>query len=555
MTPSVVSATQSHPSSSIPRRPPPGLALRFGALVKRLRRDIGQRIAAALPGEPGAIANALITGERGGIEPATIDAFRDSGLLHVLAISGLHMAIMAGSVFFAVRWLLALWPTVALRWPIKKWAAVAAAIAAIGYLTISGTSSATIRSAIMVLVMFLAILLDRPAVTLRNVAIAALCILLVAPESLLQVGFQMSFAAVVALVSAYEALRRRSERREQTRGFGLLTKIWMFFAGIVLSTLVASLAVAPIAAFHFHKGQLFAIAANLIAIPVVNVVVMPAALASLVVMPLGLEALPLWIMGHGIEAMTWAARTVSGLPGAMTHIPAIPLHAFVLILVGGLWLALWQQRWRLIGLVWIGLGLALSPFLSRADVLVGRDGALVAVRDGNGQLSALSGRGREYELARWLQYDGDGRPPEEAAAGNGFRCDAVGCTARINGVLVAMPSHPAAHVDDCAKADLLILRWPHPRECRTKATVIDYFDVRDHGVHAIEIEDGKMHVVNVAATRGERPWTTPAPKSRGRPRTEATPTSRLAAFSPQHDLVENPADVRPEIEDEASWGR
>ncbi|HZT49736.1 MAG TPA: ComEC/Rec2 family competence protein, partial [Hyphomicrobiaceae bacterium] len=309
--------------------PAPPLSLQVSAAVARVRQAIGRRVTEALPGQTGAIANALITGERGGITEATNQAFRDAGLFHILSISGLHMVIMAGAVFFTIRLVLAAIPAIALRYPIKKWAAAGAMVGALAYLMISGAAFATVRSYIMISIMFLAVLLDRPAVALRNVALAALAILLLWPESLFDPGFQMSFAAVVALVSAYEWLRRREERRAPSAARGPLGHGLRFLAGIVASTLIASLAVAPFGIYHFHNTQQFAVLANLIAIPICNVIVMPAALASLVAMPLGLEALPLAVMGWGIEAMVRCADWVSRLPGAVGRVPAIPTPAFV----------------------------------------------------------------------------------------------------------------------------------------------------------------------------------------------------------------------------------
>ena len=184
-------------------------------------------------------------------------------------------------------------------------------VGAFGYLMISGAAFATVRSYIMISIMFLAVMLDRPALALRNVALAALAILLVWPESLFDPGFQMSFAAVVALVAAYEWLRQREEERAAVTMRGSLRQLLLFFGGIVTSTLIASLAVAPFGIYHFHNTQQFAILANLIAIPICNVIVMPAALATLVAMPFGLEAAPLRVMGWGIEAMVWCANWVA----------------------------------------------------------------------------------------------------------------------------------------------------------------------------------------------------------------------------------------------------
>ncbi|HEY7669267.1 MAG TPA: ComEC/Rec2 family competence protein [Hyphomicrobium sp.] len=483
--------------------PPP--SLRAWAHVERLRRSIGQRIKTALPGEEGAIANALITGERGGIPETTTTAFRDSGLLHVLSISGLHMAIMAGSVFYLVRMLLAAFPAIALRYPIKKWAAAAALTGAFGYLMISGSAFPTVRSAIMISIMFLAVLLDRPALALRNVVLAAILILVLFPESLLDVGFQMSFAAVVALVSVYEAFARRG-------GWSLFAegpwaKLVFFFVGIVLSTLIASAAVAPFAAYHFHKSQQYAVIANLIAMPICNLLIMPAALATLILMPLGLEAGPLWVMGTGIDGMLWTARRVAALPGAVLHIPAMPAAAFLMMVAGGLWLALWQTRWRMLGAALIAGGIALAPASRLPDLLIGRDGALVAMREDDGRLAAVGATRDNFELERWLEHDGDGRTPSDAARGERIACDRVGCRASVKGLTVAVAQHPAAFADDCRRAAIVISKIVSPKSCSRPKAVVDFFAARREGTHAIYIEDdGTLKIETVARSRGQRPW-------------------------------------------------
>jgi competence protein ComEC len=492
----------------------PPLSLRAKAAIERVRQAIGQRVVAALPGETGAIANALITGERGGISEATNQAFRDSGLFHILSISGLHMVIMAGAAFLAIRLLLAAIPSIALRYPIKKWAAAGAMLGALGYLLISGSAIPTVRSYIMISIMFLAVMLDRPALALRNVALAALLILAVWPESLLDPGFQMSFAAVVALISAYEWLRAREEARGRRERRGVFAKAMLFLGGIVFSTLVAGFAVAPFGIYHFHNTQQFAILANLLAIPVCNVLVMPAGLAALVAMPFGLEALPLWLMGAGIDAMVWCAEAVARLPGAVGRVPAIPTVAFALMVAGGLWWTLWSTRWRVLGLVPIAVGLMLAPTGRRPDVLVGRDAGLVAVRGEDGKLSALAGRGSTFELERWLEHDGDGRPSQEAAEAKAFRCDRLGCTARVKGILVAVSNSTASLRDDCGAASVVILKFSAPKGCRPPGALIDTEMLATGGAHAILVRSGRIDVVTVADARGDRPWSAPAPPVR-----------------------------------------
>lgn len=231
-------------------------------------------------------------------------------------------------MFYLVRLMLAAEPLFALAHPIKKWSAGAAMLGTFAYLLISGSSFATVRSGIMIAIMFFAVILDRPALALRNVVLAALIILVLFPESLFDVGFQMSFAAVVALISVYEALRGRGGLFTAR---GPATRLALFMGGIVLSTLIASAAVAPFAAHYFHKNQQYSVLANLVAIPICDLIVMPAALVALILMPLGLEALPLKVMGWGVDAMLWTAERVASLPGAVLHVPAIPTAAFLLM--------------------------------------------------------------------------------------------------------------------------------------------------------------------------------------------------------------------------------
>ena len=289
------------PAQQLNEAPKPPFDIRLRAKIDGLRHEIERRILEATPGERGAIVIALITGERGRIPEETVQALRNSGLAHMLAISGLHMALMAGSLFWLLRAGAAAFPALALQYPIKKWAAVLALLGGGFYLAISGGSIATQRAFLMMGIVFTAILLDRPALTLRNVAIAACVILALFPESLLEVSFQMSFAAVTALVAVYERTSKRDKPSAGNHSFwgrAARKAVW-YVGGIALTTLVAGIAVAPFAAFHFHKLAQYSLIANLAAMPPFGLVVMPAALVALLTMPFGLEALPLQVMAWG----------------------------------------------------------------------------------------------------------------------------------------------------------------------------------------------------------------------------------------------------------------
>ncbi|HEX2448850.1 MAG TPA: ComEC/Rec2 family competence protein [Methyloceanibacter sp.] len=391
--------------------PPPPWDLAAWGEVDALRAQINARIRTALPGETGEIATALITGERGGIAEELTEAMRDSGLAHILSISGLHMAIMAGTVFWLVRAVLALVPALALHCPIKKWAAASALAAATFYLALSGAAVPTVRSWIMMSIVLVAVMLDRPALTMRNVALASLAILIVSPESLFDPSFEMSFAAVIGLVALYEWLSKRERDRlgDISPVWATMRRGWSLISGAALTTLVAGTAIAPFAVYHFHRMTHYGLIANLIAAPLVSLLIMPMAVLSLIAMPFGLEAWPLRAMGLGIELMVRAGEWVASWPGAVTILPRISGTALVLIVLGGLWVCLWQTRTRALGLVIAAFGIALAPNSERPDVLIEREGATAALRSESGNLVFPPATAAGYSVDNWLLADGDDR--------------------------------------------------------------------------------------------------------------------------------------------------
>ena len=496
------------PAQPLAGAPGPGLWHGAKAAIQHLRQQVDARIRAGLAGETGALASALITGERGRIPEPTLEALRHSGLAHLLAISGLHMALMAGTLYWLVRAGLAAVPALALRAPIKKIAAVLALGGAAFYLALSGAGIATQRAFLMITIMFLAILLDRPAITLRNVALAALIVLALFPESLFDVSFQMSFAAAATLVAVYERWSARpAAPTGQAATSRMARKISHYFLGIALTTLVAGLAVAPFAAYHFHKLAQFSLIANLAAMPIFGLAVMPMALGALLAMPLGLEHWPLTVMASGIEGVIAVAREVSGWEGAVIRVPAMPPLSLLAIAAGGLWLVLWRKRWRYAGLVGVGLGLALSGGAVRPDMLIGRDGSLVAVRGGDERLAATTGRAGRYALERWLAADGDAREVDAARGADALSCDAAACIAEIKGKKIALLYHPSALREECARADIVVARFPLGYRCKSPRIVLDRVDFARSGAHALYLDGQSIRVRSVAERRGVRPWT------------------------------------------------
>ena len=510
------------PDIAAPRAP---LDLRLRAKVDNLRQSVGSRIRQALPGQAGALATALITGDRGAIKETTLEALRHSGLAHVLAISGLHMVMIAGSFYWLIRAILAAFPVLALHYPIKKWAAGIALLGAGFYLVLSGASVATQRAFIMISIVFIAIILDRPALTLRNVAIAATLILLAFPESITNVSFQMSFAAVIALVAVYEETSRRAAHSFPESVWG---RAWSgatrYLLAIGLSTLVASIAIAPFAAFHFHKLALYGLVANLAAMPIFGLIVMPMALATLLVLPLGLEAWPLALMALGVETVVWVAEHVSSWKGAVIHVAAMPVSALVLLSIGGLWMCLWRGRWRVAGLMIAAFGLMAAAEGTRPDILVGREGDLLAVRSEGGVLATPIPKRRSYTLEKWLLADGDRRTLASIHKSDLYGCDELACLAHVKGKTVAFIRHPAAIAEECRKADIVVSKIPVRGPCPKARVVIDRFDLWAEGAHALYFDGLSLRVETVAEARGKRPWT----NARARKRRRQPPGRALA---------------------------
>ena len=366
--------------------------------IAALRQALSQRIRDAVPGPEGAVAAALITGDRSAIPKEIVDAMRDSGLAHLLAISGLHMGLVAATLFFGLRSLLALSERLALRYPIKKWAAAVALIGAFGYLLLTGASIPTQRAFLMAGLVLVAVLLDRTAISLRLVAWAAAAILLVAPESLLSVSFQMSFAAVVALVAVYE---RGRWFLAGWAGGGWGRKIALYLGGVGLTTLVAGLATGLFAQYHFGRIAHFSLAANLLAVPVTAFWIMPWGVLAMALMPFSLEGLALVPMGWGIELVTGTAERVADWPGAVSLVPAMPMYGLAAAVIG----SLWQRSWRYAGLAGLVGAVSLS-LQAPPDILVSSDGRLIGVRAENGDL-VLSTTHREQRTARtWLGRSG-----------------------------------------------------------------------------------------------------------------------------------------------------
>jgi competence protein ComEC len=483
--------------------------------LRRLRTDMSRRIIAVLPGSTGGVASALITGKRGAISEQVKEAFRQSGLQHLLAIAGLHLGLVGGFVFFTVRALLALIPYVALRYPIKKIAAAATLVVLACYLMLSGAAIPTERAFVMNGLVFAAILIDRLRISMRICALAAAFVLAFEPESLVGVSFQMSFGAVVALIAVYETYGRRLGQllhRPSLPGRAL-----GYAGAVVVTTVVVTIGTDPFSVYHFHRVALYSPLANVVAVPLSAVWTLPWGVVACLLMPFGLERFALVPMGWGIDATIFVAQHVSGLPGNVWPMPRLPAAGLVLVALGGLWLCLWRQAWRRWGAVAIAAGLLGMMFTRPPDIVVADFARFLAVRSPGGPYWAIAGHGEQIEASFLAEETGlDIVAWPQTATDGPLACAGELCRYTDHGRSVAIVTGAAALPIECGGVDAIVSQVPAGFRCRSVVPVIDRIDSWRLGAVALWLDDNGVTIESATGARGDRPWV-PHPRARRRP--------------------------------------
>ena len=488
--------------------PPPSGAL---AWLADARADLTRRIMVAVPGQAGAMAAAFVTGDQGAIPLETAAAMRDSGLAHLLSISGLHIAVVVGGAIFLVRRTLALVPVLALHWPVKGIAVAIAALVGVAYTLLAGAEVPTVRTILATLIVLFGIVIGRDAFSLRLLAAAAFLILAVRPEALLGASFQLSFAAVIAIVALYESrLGRWLTTPAEDEGW---PRRWFRHGTALLATgLVAELALSSIGLFHFNRAGLYGVFANLIAIPWSSFVVMPLLMLALVGDVLGIGAL-LWpAVGWSMSLLVTLAETTAALPGAVVRMPAMPAGAYGLIIAGGLWLALWRSRIRWWGAGVVAAGLLMSLAASPPDLLISGDGRHAALRLDDGRLALLRPRTGDFLRSVWGDALASGEAVDFADL-PGIACSADACVARIDRhgrTWRLLATRSRDFIDrpvfeaECARADIVIAGRRLPRWCRPRWQRFDRARLARDGAVAVWLSEGRMAAAN--APSGDHPW-------------------------------------------------
>ena len=436
---------------------------------------------------------------------------RDAGLTHLLSISGLHVsAVIAAAYFLAIKFLaLSPWLTLRVRLPLL--AAAIAAGAGIGYTLLTGAQVPTVRSCIGALLVLIALALGREPLSMRMVAVAAAVVLMLWPESLVGPSFQMSFAAVIAIVALHNAkpVREFLAPREESRIRWFARRVLMLF----VTGMVIELALTPIVLFHFHRAGLYGAFANVFAIPLVTFISMPLIAIALVFDLVGAGAPFWWLAGQSLDLLLWIARLTASQPGAVKLVPHIGLATLLVFMAGSLWLALWRGRARLFGLLPITVGVAMLVVTPTPDILVTRDGRDIGMVDGEGKVFALRDSPGSYAQGNIVELAGTEASPMRISDWDGARCSLDFCSlpiARGNRKWHILVARTQIRIDErqlaaaCERADIVIAdRWL-PRSCTPRWLKADRRYLDENGGLALHLADER--IVKVADSQGVHGW-------------------------------------------------
>ncbi|MBN2971681.1 ComEC/Rec2 family competence protein [Roseomonas aeriglobus] len=480
-----------------------------------VRQRLSQHIRSQLPDAEGAVAASLATGDQGAIPEHDAEAMRRSGLAHLLSVSGLHITAVVAATMTLVLRILALSPWLALNLRLPLIAGAAGAVAAIGYTWLTGAEVPTLRSCIAALLVLAALALGREAITLRLVAAGALAVLLLWPEALVGASFQLSFAAVTAIVALHEHRRVRDFFAPRDEGWA--QRLLRSLASLLLTGIVIELVLMPIALFHFHKAGLYGALANIVAIPLTTFVVMPLEAGALLLDTFGLGAPLWWLCGKALMLLLWIARTTADAPGAVASLPMMPRAAFGLMIGGGLWTLLWQSRARWLGLVPVGVGAIWALATPAPDLIVTGDGRHLAVRMDDGRLAVLRERAGDY--VRDLLAEGGGADGVLPALDDmpTATCNADLCLARLwrdGRSWRILATRSGYHLDAgalaavCRSVDVVISERRLPRTCRPGWLKLDRPALRRSGGVAVGFVGPWLR--RVADDAGAHPWGQPA---------------------------------------------
>jgi competence protein ComEC len=493
----------------------------FTPVFLSARARLTRHILDEMPARSGAIGAALVTGDQGHINETDAQAMRDSGMAHLLSISGLHVTAVVGFIFLAFSRTFSLFSWLALRVSVPLIAATAAALAAVAYTLLTGAEVPTVRSCIAALLILTALALGRDALTLRLVAFGALVVLIFWPEAMAGPSFQLSFAAVATIVVLHDLpiVRRWTERREEPIAFRLMHGV----ISLILTGIAIELTLAPIALYHFHKTGLYGALANVVAIPLTTFFVMPLEALALLLDLAGLGGPFWWLAGQGISLILAIAHLVSGLPGSVSMLPAMPNWAYGAIIGGMLIFGLLNSKVRYFGAIPLLAGIIAMVAAPRPDLLVTGDGKHLALVNPNGEVSLLRAKAGDYVRDMLLENAGTNAAPVPIEQWPGVECSTDMCILDINrsgrrwSVLATRTPYRVSSMEmaaACKRVDIVISdRWL-PSSCQPRWVKADRNMLETSGGLAFYLSDEKLFTVN--DDNAHMPWVQAARDAKAR---------------------------------------
>ncbi|MFT4706488.1 MAG: competence protein ComEC [Ascidiaceihabitans sp.] len=465
--------------------------------VFQVRMAISERVRTVLIGDVGGFAAAVTTGDRSGIGQDALGHLRASNTAHLLAISGLHMGLLSGFVFTVLRLILIFLPYIGPRIPARKFAAGGALLVSMGYLAMSGGNVATERAFVMVAVALCAVMLNRRAISLRAVAIAAIIVLCLRPEALFGPGFQMSFAATTALVAVFGWMRDSEIQ--------IGPKLAQPFVLVVISSGIAGLATAPIGAAHFNTVAHYGLIANLLSVPLMGLIIIPSAVLAAVLAPFGFEAIGLHIMGAGLRWILGVAEWVAELDGARGYVMGPSPLVLPILAVGALWIILWQGRVRLLGVAPILASFVIWTVGERPLVLIADNGSLIGVMTQDGRaLSKEKGAG--FVARNWLENDGDPSTQIKSANLWGEGAKRVKSVQIYKFKLVHLIGKKAVEAQGSCQAGQVIIASVKVERNLGPCIVFDPETLRAHGSVGLYAVGEEIKLISARDVSGDRIW-------------------------------------------------
>ncbi|MBX7146169.1 MAG: ComEC family competence protein [Alphaproteobacteria bacterium] len=481
--------------------------------IENIRHKITQDILSILPIDQGSIAVALMIGDQSIIPKNILNIMRDSGLAHLLSISGLHISMVAGLLFYSIRALFAGISFITLRYSVKKWAAICSIIGCFFYLILSGSAVPTQRSFLMIMIVMVAILFDRQPISMRLVVWAATIILIIDPYNLLKPSFQMSFAAVTALIAVYEYFDTKTKNRiRDLKNYKTqINKIIFWIIGLIGTSLIATLATAPYAVFYFNKLPLMGFISNMIAVPITSFWIMPWIMVAFILFPFGLEHWALWPMEWGLTIVIKIAAQVAQWKGAILFLPSPPLFCLVLITLGGCWVCLWKKSWRFLGFLPIILGLILTFTQKFPDIIVSNQSNTFAFKTTPQFYNTVTQNKNGSEINLWskkINIDQRYILFRDKINNNQLKCDYWACRYKIKEKIITFIYQPEVLEEECKNSDLVINFTYSSQTCLAsdRAEFLSKKDITNKGGYFIWVTDEEFKIENSKQNQESKPW-------------------------------------------------